>query len=106
MLHSGLRTLLIVPLMFLHAAAHSDTLLDIYEMALKNDPVLKAAQASYRAGQEAEVQGRSALLPQVGAQAVYGETDLEQQTSRIFSLGGTNIPSNTDQDVNGEREDY
>ena len=44
MLHSGLRTLLIVPLMFLHAAAHSDTLLDIYEMALKNDPVLKAAQ--------------------------------------------------------------
>ena len=105
MLHSGLRTLLIVPLMFLHAAAHSDTLLDIYEMALKNDPVLKAAQASYRAGQEAEVQGRSALLPQVGAQAVYGETDLEQQTSRIFSLGGTNIPSNTDQDVNGERED-
>lgn len=106
MLYSGLRTLLIVPLMLVHAAAQSDTLLDIYDLALKNDPVLQAAQASYRAGQETEVQGRSALLPQVGAQAVYGETDLEQRSSRTFTFGGANIPSNTDQDLHGESEDY
>ena len=61
MLYSSLRTLLIVPLMLVHAAAQSDTLLDIYQMALKNDPVLQAAQASYRAGQEAEVQGLSLI---------------------------------------------
>ncbi len=36
------------------STARADTLLEIYEMALKNDPVLKAAEASYNAGREAE----------------------------------------------------
>ena len=70
------------------SAASADTLLEIYELALKNDPVLKSAEASFRAGQEAEVQGRSALLPQVGAQATYGESDLSTQSkSNFFSNG-------------------
>lgn len=106
MLHICKRTLLIVPLLFWGAALRADTLLEIYETAVGNDPVLKAAQASYRAGQEAEVQGRSALLPQVGAQALYGESDLEQLSSRTFALSGVNVPSKTNQDLNEDKEEY
>jgi len=86
--------------------ARADTLIDIYELALKNDPVLKAAEATFRAGLESEVQGRSALLPQVGAQAVYGESDLQQLSSRTIPLDGTNFRSITDYDVKEDREDY
>jgi outer membrane protein len=86
--------------------AGADTLVEVYELALKNDPVLKAAEASYRAGQESEKLGRAGLLPQVGAQAVYGESDLNQKTARTFTLGGVNVPSKTDTDADEDREDY
>jgi len=82
------------------SAASADTLLEIYELALKNDPVLKAAEASFRAGKEAEVQGRSALLPQVGAQATYGESDLSTQSKYNF------FSNPFDQDLDGQDENY
>jgi outer membrane protein TolC len=78
------------------SAASADTLLEIYELALKNDPVLKSAEASFRAGREAEVQGRSALLPQVGAQvAVIDEFaqaagEISQVTTPEQETGGPN----------------
>lgn len=80
--------------------ARADTLLEIYEMALQNDPVLKAAEASYNAGREAEALGRSALLPRVGAQASYGESDLSAQAK--YSFGNFT----TDQEISGEQKDY
>ncbi len=80
--------------------ARADTLLEIYEMALKNDPVLKAAEASYKAGREAEALGRSALLPRVGAQASYGESDLSAKAK--YSFGNFT----TDQEVSGEQKEY
>jgi outer membrane protein len=86
--------------------AGADTLVEVYELALKNDPVLKAAEASYRAGQESENLGRAGLLPQVGAQAIYGESDLNHKTARTFTLGGVNVPSKTDTDADEDREDY
>lgn len=58
--------------------ARSDTLRDIYDLALKNDATLRAAAATFRASQETEVQARSRLLPQVGAEASYGYTHREQ----------------------------
>jgi outer membrane protein len=55
--------------------AQSDTLLDIYELALQNDPTLKAAEASYKALRENKNLGRSALLPQINAQGEYTKSD-------------------------------
>lgn len=59
----------------------SDTLADIYELALKNDATLKAAEATYRANVEVENQAFSALLPQIYANASYAESDSETSGS-------------------------
>ena len=106
MLHSRLRALITTSLLLLPAALRADTLLDVYELAVKNDPVIKAAEATYRAGKEYEVQGRSPLLPQIGAQADYGETDVAQKSSRTFQFGESNFSSNTDYDIEDEEENY
>jgi outer membrane protein len=57
-------------------SANADTLLDVYELAVKNDPQLKAAEATYRANKETETLSRAALLPQVSGQAYYQESDI------------------------------
>jgi outer membrane protein len=44
-------------------------LADIYQLALANDPQLKAAQASYNAGKEIEAQSKAALLPNLSLSA-------------------------------------
>ncbi|MET0377556.1 MAG: TolC family outer membrane protein [Spongiibacteraceae bacterium] len=67
---------------------HSDTLRDIYDLALKNDPKLRAAAATFRANQETEVQARSRLLPQVGADASYGWTHREQEAQGVIAGAG------------------
>jgi len=106
MLHSRLRALITTSLLLLPAALRADTLLDVYELAVKNDPVIKAAEATYRAGREFEVQGRSQLLPQVGAQAEYGETDVTQKSTRTIPIGGETYTSASDYDVQDEEENY
>jgi len=92
--------------LLLAATARADTLLDIYELALENDPVLRAAQASFRAGQEFETIGRSALLPQIGAEASYSESDTTQKNERIFLLAGMAVTSRSDLDADDETESY
>ncbi|GAB3383634.1 TolC family outer membrane protein [Spongiibacter taiwanensis] len=73
--------------------ALADTLLDVYELALKNDPVLKQAEANYRANLETENIALSGLLPQVVGQAYYedAETDSERASTTITDdgMGGT-----------------
>ena len=41
----------------------SENLADVYELALKNDPLLRAAEATFRAGKENKAQGIAGLLP-------------------------------------------
>ena len=41
----------------------ADSLLDIYNDALENDPQYKSAEFSYLSGKEIKVQGRAGLLP-------------------------------------------
>ena len=94
------RSLLLAAALSPVSLAHADTLLEIYELALKNDPVLKAAEATFRAGKEAEVQGRAALLPHVGAQASYGESDLSTKSKYNFFSNPFN------QDLKGEDKNY
>ena len=104
MLSSLTRALMALPLLLLGAiASRADTLQDIYDMALKNDPVLKAAEANFRANKEYEVQGKASLLPQVGARAAYGLQDVEQTGSSYL---GSLTSGDTQTDVRQDTKDY
>lgn len=56
-------------------SVYAGALADLYNLALSNDPQLKAAEATYLAGQEAIPQGRAGLLPQINADGSYTHTD-------------------------------
>ncbi|WP_439135252.1 TolC family outer membrane protein [Pseudomaricurvus sp.] len=81
---------------------HADTLQDIYLRALDNDHQLKADTAAYRAGKEALTIGRSALLPQINAEASYAES--EQTT--IGNLNSLGQQSQGSTDIESENEAY
>ena len=59
----------------------SENLSDIYELALKNDPLLRAAEATYRAGKENKAQGIAGLLPtlSIGGSTNWNEYRIEDQ---------------------------
>ena len=61
-------------------AAHADTLVDIYELALENDAQLKTQIAQYNADIELEKLALAPLLPQ--ARAGYSFTDSENDSTR------------------------
>jgi len=56
-------------------SVQASSLLDIYELALKNDAQLQADEAAYEAGRENRNLGRSALLPQINARAFYESSE-------------------------------
>lgn len=94
--------LLIRPLSFALALTtpllcQADTLVDIYELALKNDATLKAAEASYRANIEIENQAFSSLLPQITATASHSESDID--TDGVSFFGSTPIANNNNRDT-------
>ena len=72
-----------IPLILILFSAHikAENLADVYELALKNDPLLKAAEATYRAGKENRVQGIAGLLPtlSVGGSTNWNEYRVEEQ---------------------------
>jgi outer membrane protein len=49
------------------ASAKAETLADIYQSAVENDPIAGAASATYKANKETLKQGRAVLLPQLTA---------------------------------------
>ncbi len=69
----------------------SDTLKDIYELAVKNDAQLRAAQAQYKADLETEEQGFSQLLPQINAQYSHTEDSGKGKSKSVFT-GENNQP--------------
>src|SRR5512143_3061204 len=46
-------------------ASAAESLLDVYQRALQNDPTIREAEATYRAQAEARPQARAALMPSV-----------------------------------------
>lgn len=96
--------------LFASQSVFADTLLDVYELAVKNDPQLKAAEASYRANIETEKLGLSALLPQVSAQAYYQDAEIDSQRKSVTSSSGGVLGSSSviDQqsNTNSETESY
>lgn len=63
-----------------------DSLSEIYELALQNDPQLRAARAAYLAGSESENISRAGLLPQISAVGEYSETEFDGSSTTV--LGG------------------
>ena len=85
--------------MMLTAPAWSDSLLEVYETAKENDPVLGAAASGYQARQEAVPQARSALLPNVAATGQSAWNERRFPGSFVDAGGGT-IVSVPDDDFN------
>jgi outer membrane protein len=69
-------------------AANANSLLDIYELALKNDAQLQADQANYEAGLANKTIGRSGLLPQINATANYTDSDSDINDKLDATLNG------------------
>lgn len=90
-------------LMVLAPLANADNLADIYELALQNDPTIKAAEASYNAGKEAETLGRSELLPQVSANAGISYDRNENRGSYPFVFSGINPANKSDTDTTSQQ---
>lgn len=90
----------------LASTAQADTLLDIYELALKNDPTLKAAQASYKSLRENKTLGRSALLPQISAQADYTDSERDVINDQTLSLGGGLVPNKSNDNTKEDSKGY
>ena len=77
--HSGGRSLRCLITLCLCGAAQADNLANIYSLSLQNDPTIRAAEATFRAGQEDEKLGRSRLLPRVNASGAYNYSDSENR---------------------------
>tara|TARA_B110000967_G_scaffold67121_1_gene69411 strand:- start:4304 stop:5680 length:1377 start_codon:yes stop_codon:yes gene_type:complete len=65
----------------------ADTLTGIYESAVQNDPVLRAARANFNADRENKNIARGALLPQLSISGDYTQSELND-SSPIFGMGG------------------
>ncbi len=61
----------------------ADTLQEIYELALKNDPQRKADVAAYEAGKESLKIARAGLLPQVRGSGSYSDTTNDTTGTRF-----------------------
>lgn len=72
--------------------SHGDTLLEIYQQAVENDPQLAADRAALEAGLQADDIARSALLPQIFASAQRQETDFESTSAGSQILGSFVTP--------------
>jgi outer membrane protein len=81
------------------SAARGENLLEVYQAAVKSDPIVREAEANRLAALEAKPQARALLLPQVslGGQLYTSESDSESYfpqvdttTGEVISVGNRN----------------
>lgn len=77
--------------------AFGDTLLEVYQKALQNDPQLREAEATRLAVQQGKPIARGALLPQISLTANYTELRPEDGSTRTFAQVDQTSPT---QDIN------
>ncbi len=74
-------------LIFTSITAHTETLLQVYEQALKNDPTWTAQREAYFADAEAKTAARAGLLPQIYGGISYSNVQYgTSNTSQITTL--------------------
>ncbi|MDO6593510.1 TolC family outer membrane protein [Neptuniibacter sp. 1_MG-2023] len=71
----------------LATSVNAGQLADIYQLALNNDPQLKAAEAAYNADKEIEIQSRASLLPSLSLSA--NTTSVDSDTANYNNHGYT-----------------
>ena len=74
-------TIASLSLFFISSPVFSEDLEDIYELALKNDPLLRSAEATYRSNMEYKSQGRAGLLPSL---SISGSTNWNEYRDLKF----------------------
>ena len=67
-----------------------ENLSEVYELALKNDPLLRAAEASDRSGKENKAQGIAGLLPTL---SVSGSTNWNEYRVEAVSYTHLTLPT-------------
>src|SRR5881394_1816466 len=82
-------------------ASAADSLLDVYQRALQNDPTIREAEATYLAAAEAMPQARAALLPSVTAAAQAANQFTDTVGPIPFGGGGVGTGSTMRQDSRG-----
>jgi outer membrane protein len=81
--------------------ASAEDLLEVYDLAVESDPVLREAEQSLFATREVKPQARALLLPQLG---VVGEADYQNDSVRsVSSLTGTSTSRNDTYDSQAAR---
>ena len=67
------------------------TLAEVYEIALKEDPQLKIAQATYKANKEAKAKGIAGLLPTITTRATtnWNESEVIKGASATYDQEGS-----------------
>ena len=73
----------------------ADTLIDIYESAVQNDPVLRAARANFNADRENKNIARGVLLPQLSVSGEYTQTEINDDSRSVFIIDGSTLDSVT-----------
>ncbi|MDT0634684.1 TolC family outer membrane protein [Spectribacter hydrogenoxidans] len=69
-------------------AGQANKLIDIYELAKREDATFAAAEAQYRADREVWPQARAAVLPSVNATASYSKIEREVEQTPFAGGGG------------------
>ena len=88
------------------SSVQADTLQEIYELALRNDPQRKADLAAYEAGKEARNISRSSLLPSIRGTAGYSDGE-STTTGREPTLdNGVIVVRNVNSDRGSESNDW
>ena len=82
----------------------ADTLQDIYQLALKNDPTLRSAQATYKADLQNENLAKAGLLPQISASASYTDSSTDVKNQQEFLFGSTPFTNNSAGENETERQ--
>jgi len=81
------------------STAHSESLMDVYNLALGNDPVIQRATAEHAAALEALPQSRANFLPNVELEASRTENNQDVSKATFGPLGTKNF-STTDYSFN------
>ncbi len=103
---SAIRTLLIAASLSVTPLALATDLGEVYRSALKNDPLIREAEATRLAAMESRPQALAAMLPQVTAGAGYDDGDSDGSRTFFSSTPGGFVINSIDSSVQSERTSW
>lgn len=79
----------------LASSSHAEGILDIYRLAVRNDPSYQGAQFSHEAARETLSQAWAAFQPTISAQGTQGETRqrIVSSENAVYAQGASSYPS-------------